>query len=542
MTITPLEVKSILGGWSSTNYFSADDQFNSSVAIDPDFPVGSDIKTSGILVPTRYAKFSGTEFTSFPVWIMPNNKTSNTIIYTIDGKLHSFDSSIAMRSTDEASVSLPISITGGAGNGAAFYNNFYYLAEGTDVSEYGGMDQGASIAKTENVWTGSKLGSQAALTDTTYPSVQGVKIPNHPMHVHTDNSCYMGDVVAGQGVIHRINTKKVTIEGDTNGTTVPSAFNALDLPFGYFPTDIESYGAGTGTTGGDVVIAAIQTTDATINQGRAQLFFWDPTNTDSFYRQVALPDPLVTALLNVNGILYIWSGNASNGVRLSRYIGGETVQEIAYLEEGVPPLAGAVDALGSRLVWGANITYPVACASVFAYGSKKEELPKGLHNVARASLTGGTPIVSSLKFIQQSSNVQPKMIIGHGEGTNYGLDKISTSATYNAVFRTEVVNVNDEFKFTRLNIPLAGAVDSNTTITVKIFLDEESTTVTLTTINNTNYPSARKVLYKSQELKAARGENNFFIEISWQGTTEMPVLLPIKYKIDVSDDEKSKTS
>lgn len=528
--IQDFEIKSVLKGQAQTAYFGEEGTFNTSIGIDPDLPVStSDIKTGGVLIPSRYEKFSGTEFTGYPLWIMPNNKTTNTVVYTSDGKLHSFNSSIVMRATDEAGTAFPITITGGAGNGAAFYNNFYYAAEATDISQYGGMNQGASIAKTENVWTGAKFG-KSALTNTTYPSLRGVPIPNHPMHVHTDNCNYIGDVVSGQGVVHRMKTRKVTIEGDTDDNVVPSAFNALDLPFGYYPTDFESYGT-------DLVIAAIQTNDSTINQGKAALFFWDPTNTDTFYRQLALPDPLVTALLNVNGILYCWTGNAQNGVRLSRYIGGETIQEVAYQEEGVPPLAGAVDALGSRLVWGGYTTYPESSASVMAYGSKVDSLPKGLHNVVRSTSTGANQNIQSLKYVQQASNVSPRLIVGWGDDSAKGLDKYSTTATFNSVWRSEVFNVNQRFVLKRLTIPLAGAVDSNTTITVKVYMDDASTSTTLATINNTNNPSKRKVLFKAGDLKDATGENNFFIQIAWTGTTQMPVLLPIKGTYDFAIDE-----
>jgi hypothetical protein len=530
MAIQDLQIKSVLGGQSGSYYFGTEDQFHVSLGVDTDMPVGSQTKPSGILVPTRYEKFSGSELTGSPLWILPNNKTANTIVYTSDGKIHSFDSSLAMRATDEASTALPITVTDGAGNGAVFYNNFYYVAEATNISQYGGMDQGASIAKTENVWTGAKFGL-SAITNTTYPSIQGVPIPNHPMHVHTDNSCYVGDVVAGQGVIHRLNTRKVTIEGDTNGSTVPSAFNALDLPFGYYPTDIESYGT-------DLVIAAIRTTNATINQGSAALFFWDPTNTESFYRQVQLPDPLVTALLNVNGILYCWSGNSVSGVRLSRYIGGETISEVSYEEDSLPPFAGAVDALGSRIVFGDYTTYPETAAGVMAYGSKDDSLPKGVQNIIRSTSAGATPNVTALRYIQQSNYVIPKLVIGWRDDSNKGLDKHSTTATYNSLWRSKPFNVNKRFVLKRLAIPFATAVDANTSVIIKVYLDDASSSVTLTTINNTNYPSKRKVLFKATELLSCTGENNFFIEIKWAGTTQMPALIPIDIRIEVSDDEQ----
>jgi len=528
--IKTLKIESILDGHSQTQYISGEGTFDSSIAIDPDFPVGSNTKTSGVLVPVRYAKFSGTELTGFPLWIITNTKTTNSFVYTSDGKIHSFDSSLAMRATDEATTALPISITGGAGNGAAYYNNYVYFAEATDVTRYGPLS-GGTVAKTENVWTGATLGSLAALTNTTYPSIRGVSIPNHPMHVHTDASLYFGDVVAGQGVVHRINTRKVTVEGDTNGNTVPSAFNVLDLPFGYYPTDIESYGT-------DLVIAAIQSTDTTINQGNAVLFFWDPTNTDSFYRQVPLPDPLCTALKNVNGILYIWSGNASSGCRISRYIGGDTVSDEAYIEDGVPPFAGAVDALGSRLVHGGYTTYPVASASVTAFGSKNDLLPKGVQNIVKTSSAGSSPIVTCLKYVQQASNIQPKLVVGWKDASTQGLDKISTSATYGSVFRSKIFNINRQFVVKKIRIPLAGTVDANTSIVPKILVDDQSDSLTLNTINNTNFSGKRKAVYEAGEFETLRPENNFMLELTWGGTTEMPVLLPIEIDVDISEEDQ----
>ena len=525
-----ITIKSILDGHSTTQYVGREGSFNSSVGIDPDLAIGSQIKTSGMIVPTRYEKFSGTEIDGSPNWIVTQIKTANSFVYTDAGKLHSFNSSLAMRTTDEASTAFPITLTGGAGNGAAYYNNFIYLAEATDVSQYGGMDQGASIAKTENVWTGAKFGL-AALTNTIYPSIRGIKIPNHPMHAHGDNALYFGDVVIGQGVLHKIKTTKTgVVEGSLDDE---SGFNVLDLPFGFYPTDIESWGT-------DLIVATIQTTSAIINQGKAALFIWDTVDTDSFYRgPIYLPDPLVTALLNINGIVYIWSGNSVNGVRLSRYLGGDSLEEIVYIEEGVPPFAGAVDALGSRIVWGGYTTYPVTSASVLAYGSKREDLPKGINNILKTTSAGANPMTSCLKYVQQDSNVQPKLVVGWDDDSAKGLDKLSTSATYSSVFRSKLFNIGSKFEIEEIRIPLGAAVAANMTITPKLYFDDLSSNISLTTINSTNYSgSERKIIFKNPDLKTARGENNFLLELSFTGTVQLPVTLPIKITVNTFDDEK----
>lgn len=399
---------------------------------------------------------------------------------------------------------------------------------GTDVSRYGPLDNSPSL--TDGVWTGATLGSLTALTNTTYPTLRGLAIPNHWGCTHSDGSAYFLDFKNGQGLIHRINTRKVTNEGDTNGSTIPSAYNVLDLPFGFYPTAISSYST-------DLAILAIQTTDSTINQGRAALFLWDPTNTDSFYRQIALPDPIATALLYVNGSLNIWSGNAQNGVRVSKYIGGDSVADIAYQEEGVPPFAGAVDALGNRLVWGGYSTYPASSACVYALGSKTASLPVGLHNVVKTTSSGTTQNVTALKYVQQSSNVIPQLVVGWGDDSASGLDKRSTTATFGSTFYSEMVTVGKKFKVIKLRIPLGATVTTNMSVTPSIVVDDGTTTSALTAITSSDFNGKRAIIYKAPNMLDVGGTNNFFIKLAFAGTVLLPVTLPIEVELTVYEDE-----
>lgn len=522
------KINGMLQGVSPTQYVGYDGSFDSSIAIDPDLPVStSGTRTSGVAVPVAYTKFSATEIASAPLWIITQIKTTNSFVYTAGGILHSFDSDIAMRATDEASTALPITITGGAGNGAAYYNNYIYLLEATDVSRYGGMNQGASIAKTENVWTGATLGSQTALTNTTYPSLRGVAIPNHAAHVHGDNALYFCDVVNGQGVIHKIKTSKTTIEGDTNNG---STFNGLDLPFGWLPVDIESYST-------DLCILAIQSTSAAIKQGNAALFFWN-TIDDSFYRgPVFLQDPIATALKNVNGTIRIWSGNGVSGVRVSEYLGGEVIREIAYQEDGLPPFAGAVDALGSRTVWGGFTAYPEVSASVSAIGSKRSSLPQALHNVARATSAGASPNVTSLAYVQQASSITPRLILGWKDDSASGLDSFSTSGTLAAVYRTPLINVGSQFRFLKIKIPFGAALTTNMTCIPTLYVDDLGTSLALTTINSTNYSGRRTIIYRAPELNTIGGAANFLLQLRWTGTVQLPVIFPIEIEIEEYEDQ-----
>lgn len=521
MSKTSVKINSILSGRGPSKYFASPGQFTVSIAIDPDFPIGTETQASGAIHPTVYEEFSGANITGFPKFLMSNPKNTLLYAYASDGKVVSYTSALG----SETLVGTP---TSGAGNGAAYYNNYIYFATPTDVSRYGPLNNSPSLTNT--VWTGATLGTLTALTNTTYPSLRGTPIPNHAMHVHGDGSLYFCDFINGQGLIHRINTKKVTDEGDTNGTTVASAYNVLDLPFGYYPTDIESYGT-------DLAILAIRTVDATANQGSAALFFWDATSS-SFYRQITLPDPLATALLYANGILYCWSGNASNGVRLSAYLGGEIVRQVAFLEEGTPPLAGAVDVIGNKIVFGGWTSYPEATACVYAYGSKNELLPKGLHNIVRTTSAGTTPTCTAVKFFQQADFITPQIVVGWGDDTagagGKGLDKLSTTGTYDAHYRSEVFNIGRPFNIESIIIPLGKAVAANMTITPKIFVDDDVTTGTsLTVINNTNFSGKKTIVYKSPSMKAIQAEHNFMLALEFTGTVSLPVLMPIEVTISV---------
>lgn len=518
-----VKINSFLGGISPSAYFSQEGQYQGGIAIDPDFPITSSaVRTSGALVPTVYEKFSGSNVTAAVVGIVNDPKDTKTYVALTNGRLISYDNALS-------NETLIGTVTGSVCNGIFYYNNYVYLTTGTDVSRYGPLNNSPTLTNT--VWTGATLGSLTALTNTTYPSIRGEAIPNHWGTIHGDGSAYFLDFKNGQGMVHRINTRKVTDEGDTNGSTVPSAYNVLDLPFGFYPTCISSYG-------NDLVIGAIQTTDSTVNQGKSALFFWDPTNTDTFYLgPVYIPDPILTALQYVNGTLYIWSGNTVNGMRISRYIGGTTVSDLVFMEEGAPSFAGSVEALGNRITWGGFTTYPESAACVFGYGSKNNNLPTGLHNIIRSTSTGSTGNVTAIKYSQQTSSLTPRLLVAWRDGSGYGIDKLSTTATYDSIYRSQIITIGKKFKITRVRIPFGDAVAANMTLVPTIYLDDASSSSSLTTINNTNYSGRRVVTYKAPGMLSLGGFQNFFIELAFSGTAALPVTFPIEFDIEVFEDE-----
>ena len=512
-----IQIGSIFAGESPSEYFGPQgaEVFRASYSVDPDFPKDdSALKMSGMIRPTAMAKFSGTEVTGVPLWIVTNPKSTNIYVYANDGKVHTVASNLTMGTALNSGNALTTS----TGNGAAYYDNYIYFATNTDISRYGPLNGSPSLSQVYWVTTLSKT----ALVNTTYPSVRGVALPNHVMHRHTDNKLYFADVVGNQGVLHYIRTSKSSVEGDTNDA---STYNALDFPYGYYPTAIETYGT-------DLCIALIEGTDTTIKQKRAKIAFWN--TVDSSYSKITdveFPDPLITAVKNINGNLYVFSGNASGGYRVSVFAGGYSFQQIAYFEDGLPPLPGAVDAELSRLVWGGFITDPDTVAVVRSYGSKRSDMPTGIQTPFKATSAGANPHVTALKFVEHASNSKLRPIIGWSDDSAKGLDKLST--TYGTwLWQSKIFRIGKPFQVTKVTIPLMQAVTTNMTITPKIIVDDTSTSYTQTVVNSTNFAAGERsiTLYPS-----TFGKNNFYLELKGTGTALLTVGLPITIEIEIED-------
>lgn len=367
--IIQIQIDSIFDGMMPSANFGGKGQYLAGVGIDPDVPMtdgASDLKTAGIIRPVNYVSFSGSAVTSYPIAIITTPKNSNTYAVLSNGRLISYDSSLA-------SETLVGTVSGGVANGAWYYNNYIYIVGTTNISRYGPLDNSPSLV--DGVWTGATLGSLTALTNTTYPTtLLSVSYLNHHGIVHVDNRAYFLDFINGQGMIHYVKTTKVTNEGDTNNGSTYSAFNKL--PFNYLPITLSSFG-------NDIVVAATFTSSASVDQGKAALFFYNPADTTpSFYRVVNLPDTICTVLYYENGVLYGISGEINGGYRLWRYVGGDSVQTLKVVEDGYAPMQGAFSAIANRLVWGASNTYPMVCSGLMGYGSKSDLFPRGLHHIA----------------------------------------------------------------------------------------------------------------------------------------------------------------
>lgn len=512
--IKQIQISTILGGWSPAEYFAQKGQFRSSLAIDPDMPKDEVTKrASGLLRPTSLAKFSGSNVSDVPYWFETTPKDTKIYAYMKDGKVATYTSALS-------SETLATTITSSSGNGCAYYDNKILFAKNTDIAAI--TDLSGANTVVQGYWV-STLG-KTALTNNAYPTIKGVPIPNHHIHRHTDNKAYICDVSAANvGQLHYIKTTKTTVEGDTdNGST----YSALVLPWkGIWPVVTESYGT-------DLAIACIEGVDTSVSQRPAALVFWDTTSaTAQKLIQVEFPDPLITALKNINGILYVFSGNAQGGVRVSRFIGGYTREELAYFEEGVPPLQGAIDHIFTRLAWGGFCTEPATAAAVFSLGSKNKQLMMGIQSILKATSAGANGIVTALKYVLHSSNNLRVPIVGWHDDSGNGIDKVST--TYGtAVFRSEMFRVGSKFEMLAMDIPLSQTLAANMTIVPTIYNDDGTVLKTCNTINATNFANKNLCHFN---LDQAPGKGSFFLELAWSGSVLCTVSLPITLTINTLD-------
>jgi hypothetical protein len=238
-----------------------------------------------------------------------------------------------------------------------------------------------------------------------------------------------------------------------------------------------------------------------------------------------MADPLVSALEFVNGELIAFSGNPGDvGCRVSRYIGGYSFEEIAYLEDTQPPFAGATDHIMSKLVFG-GFHSATNRGSLWAVGSKISKVTRGVFNVMTCSTDGNSGVTLTSCVIPENTDfTNDKYLIAWRDGNEYGIDRNAT--TYrNSVFQSEIFKIGKPFEIEKIRFPVAQAIAANMTLTIKLIVDQESTSTTIATINSTTYSGSERFV----ELHpSVRGNHDCFLEIDWSGTELITVGLPIE--------------
>jgi hypothetical protein len=526
-----VRIDSILGGHSQSSHFSSPGQFRTSIAIDPSLPSTDTIGdaysnvASGLLRPVAVTDIGNSIIANSPMWLIPNPKDSSVYIYDLGGSAYVTGGSVVTALSDGGTL------TSSSGNGAEYYDNYIYFFKNTDVARYGPLNGAPTFNGT--YWTGT-LG-KAALTNTTYPSdfFLNTAYPNHVAHRHSDGKLYFADVVGNQGTIHVISTTKAAVEGDTD-----SGSTASKLTFGYglWPTAIESYGS-------SLAIALLENTNATKRGMRAKMAFWDTTsgNFNSII-WVEFPDSIITGLKNVDGTLYIVSGNLGvQGFRVSQYVGGNTVSEVGYFEDGEPPFPGALEGSSKRLLFGSFSATPVNTACVYSLGLQKSGLTSGLFNtVAPTSGTDGS--VTSLLLADNLPLAFDIPWVGNSSGSglaNQYLDVRSTTyGLIDNIFWSQMFRIGKPFKITKIRIPFSQAIASGMSLIVNMYVDDGSKVYTGTanampTITSSNYLGERGVVFTPTGVT---GKNNLWLGLDWNGTALLTVGLPIIIEGEILDD------
>lgn len=522
MSTIVVKQESIEGGISPT-YFgdTKRNQYRIGLGIDPDLGmvIGSGntsaYKMSNCVMPVAYAKFSSTEIDSYPIWIgAPSVPGGTEYVYMVlaNGKLVRYSSILG-------SASSIGTVTGNVANGAAIYNDYIYITTGTDVSRYGPLSGAAALTNT--VWTGATLGSQTALTSNTYPTVNGAPIPQHWMHVHPgDGQLYFLDFKNNQGMVHVINTTSAGVNNN-------SAYNVLDLPFGYYPVAITNFGT-------NIAITAFRTSGTTLRQGNAALFLWD-TISESFYQEITLPDVYATALINVNGRLYVFTGSAS-ACRVSVFEGGNFVTQVMFFDDGISVLPGAVASYGDRIYFGARTAYAGDnfYGTVLSFGSKQNEIPSTFHCPVKLSQAANASLVcTAVQMVQQASGEVPRIVAGWGNGSAYGADKIGFNYTGNTpYFRTDIFEIGRRFKVksVKFNATYALAAGVREPM-VYVLTDNETVSTSLQ-----GKFGGSAIVYKRPELQII-GNKNIALEFQFLGNTQYGIQLPIEIELEVYDDQ-----
>lgn len=535
-----LTIDGIDGGIAFTT-FGAEQKnaYDGAFGIDPDFRSNVSTKAGGAISPSAYSDFSGAEFDSVANWITTTPKDSSAFVYVYcsNGDFLRYTYNGSTYGTETA-LTTP---TSGAGNGMAYYNNYIYLSTPTNIARYGPLDNSPSL--TQTWWTSASClnNAQYVLKNTNIPTFSGgasLAPPNHAMHVHTDGFLYICDVIStsysddttiiGKGVLHRIGTDRTTDDGDTNNG---SAYNVLEIPFGWNPIAIESWG----TDLAIIAIPAMNLTATTLDRGNATLFLWD-TFSAIPYKQITLPDPMATAIKNVNGRLTIWSGNTNNGVRLSVFNGGEGVDQIAMLSESTTPFQGAVDSFGDKVFFGGFTTYPggsqLAC--VYSLASKDSHLPSyALHAPAFNNEGGTAPVTTALLMAVMNNMIRPTPIFASAGSTGSGIYYYNTGATQFAQFRMKW-EIGRPFSVRSLRFALDRTVTTGISVTPTIATDNITTSQILATVTNTAYSGKTSIAFKRPEI-AIIGAENLYLTFEFNGTTPFSVVFPIEVEIDVFD-------
>lgn len=560
-----IRIESILGGISDYENFGGADQFSFSSGIDPDnlalldhsLSSNNPTKSSGYLNPVVF--YSHATTSAFPMWLVTTPKNNEIYIYDAGGAIYS------TTVVNEWATTIT-TLSSSVGGGSAYYDNYVYFSTNSTVARFGPLNQD-SPAINADYW-GNSLG-KTSLSATVYPTFvvetpltpgSSYYYPNHIMHRHSNGKLYFTDVVGNQGVLHCISTKKTTVEGDTDDG---STYNAIDFPPGMWPTAMANYGS-------DLAVALYEGNTTQNTQQRAKVAFWDTTNPDNYYQitSTEFPDTFISAMINSNGVLYVFSGPnpkkyyddiqaEENNIRslytrVSRFVGGYTFEQIAFIQNCLPPTQAGADAMLNKILFAGLLpavtfytpsTYGNAGGggTIFSIGSNLSGISKVLNSITPAyEVSDEITAISAVKlvsdgYINEGLFFTPKVSFN---GIYYICKTSSNGSPIgNPSWKSQIYRIGKPFKITKITLNTTNG-DAQM-IYVNIFCDDSKTHYTQTTFGKGSQANDSHIPVRFEN---ATGTNNFYILLTWDPSsaeissyTPSSITLPIIIEYELLD-------
>lgn len=534
-----IKIESILGGHSPLSHFSRTDQYLDSIGIDPfagasnSAPMSSYV--SGLIRPQGGSYINNNAITSAVKWIEKNPKNGFYYLYDAIGSTWTVEVDSNGTPSTLTALSDGGSMVNASGNGMAYYDNYIYFAKNTTIARYGPLNGTPTFDG--DYWV-TTLG-KTVLVNTTYATTiagYNIELPNHVMHRHSDGKLYFTDVVDNKGTIHIISTTKTTAEGDTDDG---STYSKLQFGYGLWPTNIESYGS-------NLVFGLYEGSNTITFQNNAKLAFWD-TTSDNFNQiiWVEFPDQIINAVKNLNGTLYFLSTNYNKkGFRLSRYVGGNTIETVLFYPTGEIAIQSSVIAHGDSLYFSiyqpalsetelSNFSTSIT-SGVFVYKVPSNISNGGIYHVYNSGRTGPITALNLTLGSTYNFKVFP-IVVSYGGLVSYVAYATNNSNAFSngAIWWSQIYKIGQRFRITKIILNFTEEVQAGVILVPKVYIDDGTSGRALRDIDFTVNPGAKQVILRPENLV---GFNNFWLGLLFQGSKVCTISLPITIEYELIDD------
>lgn len=548
-----IRIESILGGVSDYLWGGGDDQFMYGYGIDPYEPVNDTAtnlaeESSALNISaTSTRRLLGIGSLADAVcWMVsePISSSNNLFVYDVDGSVYTIENT----GTNTQLTGIGDLTDGGSsdGDGCAYYDNYMYFSRSTTVARYGPLNGTPTF--TDDFWVATLGKTALADNGTLYGnmgpagSYMGLYAAHHFLHAHSDGRLYIIDLVDGAGTIHYIKTSQTTTPGDTDAG---STYNALNLPFGYVPVGMASFG--------EYLAIAVNVYGGTTSPSQeipgqnARVVFWDGvSDSPNFVVFNGITDTEITAIVNVAGELYVFTHNSvDTSVRILKYLGGDFFQQVKFVNSRAPLPGGVVADLNRLLFAGGTkvfTTHPSYSEMPGVYSLEPSGDGFSLQMIAGSTNSNtSTNVCTALargKHTPLSSRNSVFFATRSGAG-NYIEENRSVVDPHNvrSEWMSKYYRINKRFKVTKIAFGIPN-LDSDT-ITPYIYTDfikNEYTGATYALPPLSVFDGRSRVVLRPNGVEGFHGFCLRFVFDTTSGNAGESVALPIDIELEIYDD------